>query len=206
MQFQSLTVQTDPDAAQSLYVADVNFAKPGRYDVLAVVRLDGRLVAAGNAGGPVAVAKSSRVPDVGEQAPVVKTPTTAEAAGNIEAIDTRKPPSTMHQKNFADVVGRRPAILLFATPALRQSRVCGPVVDIAEQVKARRGDDAEFIHQEIFVDNEIDKGFRSQVLKWNLPTEPWVFAVDRRGRVAARIEGAFSAKELERAVDAAVKG
>ena len=205
-QFQSRSVQSDPDAAKSLYVADVNFAKPGRYDVLAVVRLDGRLVAAGNAAGPVAVAESSRVPDVGDEAPVVRTVTTAEARGNIEAIDTRKPPSTMHEKNFANVVGRRPAILLFATPALCQSRVCGPVVDIAEQVKASRGDDAEFIHQEIFVDNEVDKGFRSQVLEWNLPTEPWVFAVDRRGRVAARIEGAFSAKELERAVDAAVKG
>ena len=206
VQFQSRTVQADPDAATSLYVADVNFAKPGRYDVLAVVRLDGRLVAAGNAGGPVAVAKSSRVPDVGDQAPVVKTATTAESRGNIEAIDTRKPPSTMHEKDFANVVGRRPAILLFATPALCQSRVCGPVVDIAAQVKAHRGEEAEFIHQEIFVDNEVDKGFRTQVLEWNLPTEPWVFAVDRRGRVAARIEGAFSARELERAVDAAVKG
>ena len=49
-QFQSRSVASDPDAAKSLYVADVKFAKPGRYDVLGVVRLDGRLVAAGNAG------------------------------------------------------------------------------------------------------------------------------------------------------------
>ena len=205
-QFQSRSVTSDPDSAKSLYVADVRFGQPGRYEVLAVARLDGRLVAAGNAGGAVTVAKKSQVPDIGDPAPKVSTPTKADAGGNIESIDTRQPPSSMHDADFADVVGKRPAILLFATPALCQSRVCGPVVDIAEQVKARRGKEAEFIHQEIFEDNEIDKGFRPQVLKWKLPTEPWLFAVDRRGRVAARLEGAFSAKELERAVDAAVKG
>ena len=46
-----------------------SFAKPGRYEVLALVRLDDRLVAAGNAGGAVTVAKAGRVPDVGEPAP-----------------------------------------------------------------------------------------------------------------------------------------
>lgn len=205
-QYQSRSVASDPDAAKSLYVADIEFEKPGRYEVLGAVRLDGRLVAAGNAGGAATVAGTSRVPDVGDRAPRVNTPTKADAGADIESIDTRQPPSSMHESDFADVVGKKPAVLLFATPALCQSRVCGPVVDIAEQVKARRGDEAEFIHQEIFVDNEIDKGFRPQVLRWRLPTEPWVFAVDRNGRVAARIEGAFSSDELERAVDAAVKG
>ena len=205
-QFQSRSVSSDPEAAKSLYVSDLKLGEPGRYDVLGVVRLDGRLVAAGNAGGPVTVAASSRVPDVGERAPRVSTPTKADAGGNIESIDTRQPPSTMHEADFADVVGKKPVVLLFATPALCQSRVCGPVVDIAEQVKAQRGGEAEFIHQEIFVDNEVDKGFRPQVLRWRLPTEPWLFAVNREGRVAARLEGAFSAEELERAVDAAVKG
>ena len=37
----------------------------------------------------------------------------------------------MHAKSFADVVGRKPVALLFATPQLCQSRVCGPVVDVA---------------------------------------------------------------------------
>ena len=128
----------------------------------------------------------------------------ADAGGDIASIDTRVPPSTMHEVDFADVAGKKPAILALATPALCQSRVCGPVVDIAEQVKAERGGEAVFIHQEIFRDNEIDKGFRPQFAAWKVTTEPWLFAVDRRGRIAAKIEGAFSAKELDRAVDAAV--
>ena len=64
----------------------------------------------------------------------------------------------MHEVDFADVVGKKPIVLLFATPLLCQSRVCGPVVDVAEQVKAEYGDQADFIHMEIYNDNEIDKG------------------------------------------------
>jgi hypothetical protein len=205
-EFQSRSVASDPDSAKSLYVAPAEFSKPGSYEVLGVARLDGRLVAAGNAGGPLTVSADGRVPEVGERAPRISTPTETDVGGDLEKIDTRQPPSTMHDADFADVVGKKPTLLLFATPALCQSRVCGPVVDIAEQVKAKRGDRVAFIHQEIFRDNEVDKGFRPQVLAWKLPTEPWAFAIDSRGRVAARIEGAFSAAELERAVDAAVGG
>ena len=206
-QFQSRLVAADPDAAKALYVSEVEFGRPGRYEVLGVARLDNRLVAATPASGPLTVTRKGNVPDVGDPAPRTHTPTKADVGGNnLEAIDTRQPPSTMHDVDFADVVGKRPAILLFATPALCRSRVCGPVVDVAEQVKARRGEEAAFVHMEIFRENDLDKGYRPQVVEWKLPTEPWLFAVDARGRVAARLEGAFSAEELERAVDAAVKG
>jgi hypothetical protein len=53
---------------------------------------------------------------------------------------------------------------------------------------------------EIYNDNEIEKGFRPQVTQFELPTEPWAFTIDRDGKVAARLEGAFSADELREAV------
>jgi len=205
-QFQSETVSSDPDAAKSLYVSKVELSKEGPYDVLGVARLDGRLVAAKPVGPPPVADADRPSPDVGDMAPRINTETTVDAAGDTYSIDTREPPSTMHGVDFADVVGKKPVILLLATPALCQSRVCGPVADIAEQVKSRRGDEAVFIHQEIFRDNDVRKGFRPQFAAWNLVTEPWLFAIDKRGRIAARIEGAYSAEELERAVDAAVEG
>ena len=110
----------------------------------------------------------------------------------------------MHDVDFADVVGKKPVVLVFATPLLCQSRVCGPVVDIAEQVKSELGDKADFIHMEIYNDNEIAKGERPQVRAWNLPTEPWAFAIDRDGRVVARLEGAYSADELTAAAKKAI--
>ena len=133
------------------------------------------------------------------------TPTVADVHGDVRRIDTRSPPDSMHDVDLADVLGKKPVILLFATPQLCQSRVCGPVVDVAEQVKAEHPGAAAFIHMEIYNDNRVDHGFRPQVLRWRLPTEPWVFAIDRHGRVAARIEGAFSARELERALAAATR-
>ena len=53
---------------------------------------------------------------------------------------------------------------------------------------------------EAYRDNIFEKGFRPQLLRWSLRSEPWVFTVDRDGRIAARMEGPFSASELERAV------
>ena len=201
-QFQSRSTADDPDAAKAIYAAKLDFPKTGRYQVLAIARLDGRLV---SSLVQADVTDGGKVPAVGEKAPVIDTPTVASAGGDVKKIDTRLPPSDLHGKNFRDVVGKKPVVLLFATPALCQTRVCGPVVDVAEQVKAKKGKDVEFIQMEIFRDNDVKKGYRPQVRTYNLPTEPWVFAIDRNGRVAARIEGPYSAAELERAVDAATK-
>jgi hypothetical protein len=200
----SKTVATDPDAAKTLYVADVPFKKPGKYVVLGLFRLDNRLVGAGTT---VNVIKGSNVPQVGDPAPKITTPTKDSVGGDMSKIDTRDPHDDMHDVNFADALGKRPIVLLFATPALCQSRVCGPVVDIAEQVKhARQHDDVAWIHMEIYNNNQLNDGYRPQFLRYHLPTEPFLFAVNRQGKIAAEIEGAFSASELEKAVDAATKG
>ena len=203
-QFLSRSVSEDADAAKLLYVADVDLPRAGEWDVLGVTRLDNRLVAATPAGRPLVATDDRRSPKVGDPAPRAHTETAADAGGDIGSIDTRQPPSTMHGVDFADVLGKKPVILLLATPALCQSRVCGPVADVAEQVKSERGDEAVFIHQEIFRDNDVSKGFRPQFSAWRVSTEPWLFAIGSDGRVAARIEGAFSAEELNEAVDAAV--
>ena len=60
--------------------------------------------------------------------------TAEDVGGDLSKIDTRQPPSSMHDDDFKDVVGKKPVVLIFATSALCQSRVCGPVVDVAERV------------------------------------------------------------------------
>ena len=205
-EYQSRQTATDPLAAKSLYVSDIPFDQPGRYEMLGIAQLDDRLVAATSAIGAMPVVDKSKdsIPNAGDPAPDIHTETEADVGGDLASIDTRIPPSSMHNADFADVVGKKPVVLLFATPALCQSRVCGPVVDIAEELKAELGDDnVEFIHQEVFKDNEIAKGLRPQLNAFNLRTEPWVFTFDGDGRVAARLEGAYSAKELREAIDAA---
>jgi hypothetical protein len=211
--FQSETVAKDPTAAKSLYVTNIRIPRPGDYAVLGVAKLDGRLVATDPIGARVSA--SDPVPNVGDQAPRIETPTVQSVGGNVASIDTRTPPDSMHDVNFADAVGKKPVILLFATPALCQSRVCGPVVDIAEELKSESKGQAVFIHQEIYRNNTIAPGclegtrpetdcFRPQVIAYHLPTEPWAFAIDRKGKIVARLEGAFSKTELQAALKKAV--
>ena len=206
-EFQSEGAALAPDAAASVYTTDLPFDGPGTYQVLAAVALGNEIVPATPA-APLEVVRDSKVPDVGERAPRISTPTVASTGGRIEEIDTRVPPvAELHETDFADVAGREPTILLFATPALCQSQVCGPVVDVMLQAKvAHEGDDVTFIHMEVFEDNLVEKGYRPQLEAFNLRTEPWLFALDRDGRIVDRIEGAFGVGELERAIDAAISG
>ncbi len=204
-QFESQTTAQDPDAAKSVYVADVPFKKAdaGKVTVIAVARMDGRLLTAGPRTMEIGV-KGAQPPDVGQAAVRTHTPTIASVGGDAEKISTRVPPATdLLRSDLADVLGRKPVVLAFATPQLCSSRVCGPVVDVVEQVKDATGDKAAFIHQEIYTDNDAGKGFRPQVRAYRLPTEPWVFVIDRAGKVSARFEGALSAGELQRAVEKA---
>ena len=92
-------------------------------------------------------------------------------------------------------------MLVFATPALCQSRVCGPVVDVAAQVKAETEKDVAFIHMEVYEDNNASKGLRPQLRAFGLPTEPWLFAMDSAGKVGTRIEGGFGVQDVRQAVD-----
>lgn len=200
--YQSQSTARDPDAARSLYVADVPLPRTGRRVITGVARLDGRLVATSGFEVPVrAHGLKGQPPDVGQRAIRVRTDDLASAGGDAAKVTTRVPPAkSLVDTQFADVLGRKPVVLQFSTPLLCQSRVCGPVTDVLAQVQAKMGKGAAFIQQEIYRGNEVSKGFRTPVTAWRLPTEPWTFVIDRSGVVRARFEGALSASELERAV------
>jgi hypothetical protein len=200
-QFMSRQTAADLDEVDSFWVADVELPRRGRYVLTALASIDGEMkstsqleMRVGQRGGP---------PDVGDRAIKVETDTVADAGGNLESIDTRIPPlAELHEKSLSEVLGKEPVVLAFATPQLCQTRVCGPVVDVVAQVKAEAGaEDVTYIHQEIYNENDINQGFRPQVGQWRLPTEPWIFLIDRAGKVVDRFEGAVSVEELRKAVD-----
>lgn len=198
--FASRTTLDDPDSAKSVYVADVPFKRDGGVSVVALVRLNGRLMRTDAAEMTVG-SRGATPPGPGDRAVPVDTDTLASAGGDERSIDTRLPPAPeLHRVNFRDVLGKKPVVLQFATPQLCQTRVCGAVVDIALQAKAQAGSDVAFIHQEVFRANQVPKGVRPQLAAWKLATEPWTFVIDRRGIVRARFEGPMSPGELERAV------
>ena len=201
--YRSKQAATEQDPFAAVYAAQVPFNKSGTWSVLAVTSFQGRQVATASQVKVVTPAQD-RVPAVGERAPEVQTDTLADAKGDLESIDTRMPPQPgMHKKSFDEVLDTKPIALLFATPQLCQSRVCGPVVDIAAQMRAKYGDRVEFIHQEVYVDNDPNKGLREPLSRFNLETEPWLFVVDRHGTITARLEGSFGLNAFESALRSA---
>lgn len=195
----------DKGDAKSVYVVnEVNFDSNGAW--LAVAMLKGRNGLEASRVPSPAVGANPRIPEVGERPPRITTLTAADVGGDLAKIDTRIPPDRMHKVDFAEVLGKKPIVLVFATPELCQSRVCGPVVDVAQQVADEYEPKADFIHQEVYVDNEISKGIRPQLKAFHLETEPWTFLVGKEGVVKDRIEGAYGVAELEKAMKTIVPG
>ena len=201
-QFRAESTLEDPDAPGVVYSTELTFPGDGEWRLAAILKEDGELKGALLPG--VVVGEFKRVPKPGQKAPVISTPTAQDAGGELSKITTRKPPDSQNQVDYADALGKEPIVLLFATPQFCQSRVCGPVVDVAEQAKSEYGDKAAFIHMEIYNENDPGYGVRPQVRAFHLPSEPWLFTIDRRGVVREAVEGAFGLKLMHKAVDKAI--
>ena len=193
---------TGPGGIQAIYAANVPVPKAGTYFVLSLTQSPKGLV---GATGELAAAPSSAIPAVGQRPPDIATDTLASVHGDRSLLTTRQPPENMAATSLSQELGKKPIALLFSTPQLCVSRVCGPVTDIAVQIQKRFGGKVDFIHQEVYVDNQPSKGLRSQLKAFHLRTEPWLFAINRQGTIVARLEGAFGTTELTQAVQAALR-
>src|SRR5918997_2514825 len=197
--YKSKQAATAQDPFAAVYAATgLEFDEAGEWAVLVATRSGGRLVGAPTQVNVVTKA-ADKVPDVGERAPKVDTDTLESLKGDRALLDTRDPASDMHD-NFAEIVGKKPVALLFSTPQLCESRVCGPVTDVALQMRAKYGDEMAFIHQEVFVGNKREAGLRAPLQAFNLQSEPWLFVLDKRGKVTARLEGSFGIDAFEDAI------
>jgi hypothetical protein len=105
--------ETDPFAA--VYAAQVPFGRRGASAVLVVTKRGNTYVAAPSQ-VQVTTKKADPIPDVGEQPPSVATDTLASVGGNEKLLDTRVPPSDMHEDSFDQVLGKKPVAQLFSTP------------------------------------------------------------------------------------------
>jgi hypothetical protein len=200
--FRARTTGEDPDAASVVYSTQLDLPSEGEWRIAAILEEDGELK--GTLLPSAVVGEFRRIPKPGRKAPVIHTPTAADAGGDLSKLTTRVPPDTQNEVDYAEALGKEPIVLLFATPAFCQSRVCGPVVDVAEQAKQEYGGKAAFIHMEIYDDNDPAKGVRPQVRTFRLPSEPFLFAVDRQGVVRDTVEGAFGLKLMHEAADKAI--
>ncbi len=186
----------EKDDVKEIYVATLELPRTGKQWVVIQprgVRYQGFQILDVKA-KPTAVA-------VGEKAPPSNNPTLATKSAS--EITTSRPPDTelLRYSVAESVKAKAPFVVTFATPAFCESRTCGPTVDVVEAVRKRfEAKGIRFIHVEIYEDNLPGNGVNRWVKEWKLPTEPWVFVVDRNGVVRDRFEGAISVAELEQSV------
>jgi hypothetical protein len=190
-----------PGGLQAIYWTELPVPRSGVFDVLALTRVGRKLI---GSTGEIAAALSTPIPGVGQRPPDIATATLATVDGDVSLLTTRTPPEQMHSVSFNQVLGKRPIALLFSTPELCHSRVCGPVTDIMVELQHQFANRITFIHQEIYVDNDPTKGLRPQLAAFHLETEPWLFTINRAGVITARLEGAFGVNEARAALQAAL--
>jgi hypothetical protein len=189
---------------RGLHVARVNFPRAGTWgiEILAHHQKDGSRDVARIA---VKVLDTSHTPAVGSPAPRSRNLIASEIKDLRQINTSPRPDPRLHQVRIADAIEQgKPQLIVFATPQFCTSRMCGPVVDIVRTLLSAHGKRVAFTHQEIWQDFAEKKVFPT-VQEWRLTTEPWIFVVDGQGIIRAKFEGLVTARELEAALQQALK-
>jgi hypothetical protein len=191
-------VHNEATDVQGIYVTHVTFERPGSWGLEVLAR---------QGDGPVAMSRftinvlaAPRTPAPGTPAPRSHN-LIASDVQDLRQIDTSDPPDPrLHQVRIADAIAQgKPQVIVFATPKLCTSRVCGPVVDVVRTLLSTYGTRVVFTHQEIWRDAAAHQFFPT-VVEWNLQTEPWIYVVDGKGVIRAKFEGPTTAREIEAAL------
>jgi hypothetical protein len=185
--------QTD---AKKVMIVDHVFEEAGTWEVR-LTSGDSELVT------PFNVVEKSASPMVGDEAILSKSATKGDPRG-VDPLCTLNPECKQHDLTIEEAVqSGKPSVISFVTPALCESRTCGPTLDVVENTRKKVGDDVNFVHIEIYEDLQAKKQ-ADTVAEWKLPGEPWVVFVGGDGKVKARWSGAVGFEEFPGAVAALV--
>jgi hypothetical protein len=147
----------------------------------------------------VADAASTKVPVPGKPLVRVATPTVADGRG-VNPICTQQPACPLHDVSLdAALDEKRPLAVLFATPALCQSRLCGPVLGNLLAARDEFGAKVRMLHVEIYTDLS-GKTTAPAVDAYGLESEPFLFLAGADGVVRERLDNAYDKLEVRDAL------
>lgn len=181
---------------QGLWVGEATFDRSGQWKAIIEVRGGGY---DSNVETVFEVKKEGTTPAIGEKAPAVDTPTASDVADLSEITTDSDPNRRFYELSIADALkAGKPAVIVFATPKFCTSQVCGPTLSLVKDV-AKDFPGITFVHVEPYDLDKVPEKLEPvpAVTAWGLPSEPWVFVTDGRGRVAAKYEGSVAPGELE---------
>jgi hypothetical protein len=142
---------------------------------------------------------SSATPTVGQKVVSVATPTTTDHRG-VNPICTAQPPCPFHTVSLDQALAAgHPVAVQFATPALCQSKFCGPVLSNLVAVSGPWRGRVAFVHAEIYTDL-TGQTSTPAVKAWGLQHEPMLYLGDTSGTIVARIDNLYDQDEARAAL------
>ena len=153
------------------------------------------------------VAEETEAPDVG--APAIpsenKTLDDVDDLAKLTTGSIRDP--DLYGTTIADAVGSGlPTVIVVASPAFCINAVCGPQVEVLQQLKDKYKGQANFIHIDFYDNPDEIQGDLSRarispiVFEWRLLGVEWSFVVDQDGKISARFESFATFDELDEAL------
>lgn len=178
-----------------VYVSHVAFDKAGDWGVEVTVNENGHAPESKRIAFTVLADDPS--PGVGDDALRTKNPTLRDVNGDRTKISSAlDDDSILHRISIADAVTNgKPTVILFATPRFCTTRTCGPSHQVVLSLAQNYADKVNFIHVEVYKNFDTFE-VADAMREWNLETEPWLFFVDKNGKIVAKFEGGITAQEI----------
>ncbi len=194
-----------PYGSRGLYAAEFRFDSPGGWGLdISTEAPDGSKQTAELR---FEVPDAPLAPAVGAQAIKSNSKTVAdvESLAELTTGSTRDP--DLYQTTIADAVSSGlPTVVVFASPAFCTNEVCGPQLEVLQQLKDKYSGRANFIHVDFYdnpheIQGDLDKAVLSPVvLEWKLSSIEWSFVIASDGTITARFEGFATFDEVEQAL------
>ena len=194
-----------PYGTRGMYTTNLTFDQPGRWEIDVVVDFpDGTTKSARLS---FEVLQASQAPPVGANAIASRTKTAndVESLSQITTGSLQDP--ELYQTTLYDAVhSGTPTVVVFASPAFCTNAVCGPQVEVLQELKDKYRDRANFIHVDFYdnpegIQGDLDNGVLSPaVIEWALPSTEWTFVIDGDGVISARFEAFATFEEVEEAL------
>ncbi len=153
------------------------------------------------------VEEVTTAPDVGKVAPPSENKTLADVEEMSELTTGSLRDPDLYRITIADAIDSgMPTVVVMASPAFCINAVCGPQVEVLQQLKDKYRGRANFIHVDLYDNPDEIQGDLSRarisptVLEWRLPSAEWSFVIDRNRKIAARFESFATFDELDQAL------
>ena len=191
-----------PYGTRGTYTTSMDFDTPGSWGIdISVVDPDGS-----RRGAQLSFEVEETPVTVAVGSPAVashnKTLDDVEGFGDLTTGSLHDP--DLYRITVADaIVSGLPTVIVMASPAFCTNAVCGPQVQVLQELKNKYTGQANFIHVDFYDNPEEIQGdltrarFSPTVVEWRLPSTEWSFVVNGHGTVSARFESFATFDELE---------